>query len=217
MPGSTSALPAEFRDLYPHGDIVAREEVARDVVARVRAFLQPRRPETWRHVEAVAAKAVELAGMFGVDAERAQLAAICHDLAAVVPSHRIIPVAEEVGLELTPEDRLIPQVLHGPIASRVIQRGLGVVDPEVIAAVRYHTTLCAGASAMTKIVFLADKLAYDPTTPDVGYLAAAERALSLGLDEAAYAYLDFVVTNNDRLGWRLHRDLIAAWEELGRA
>jgi predicted HD superfamily hydrolase involved in NAD metabolism len=202
----SSPLPPEFQGLQPAGD----------PIARVCEFLRPRRPETLRHVEAVSAKAVELAELVGADSERVRLAAISHDLAAVVPAPRIVPVAEEVGLELTPEDRLIPQVLHGPIASMVIQLGLGVVDPEVVAAVRYHTTLCRGASSMTKIVFLADKLAYDLTTLDVGYISAAERALTVGLDEAVHAYLDFVVTNNDRLGWRLHSDLTGAWEELGK-
>jgi HD superfamily phosphohydrolase YqeK len=91
-----------------------------------------------------------------------------------------------------------------------------VSDPEVIAAVCYHTTLCPGAATVTKIVFLADKLAYDPTTSDVGYIAEAERALTLGLDEAVYVYLNFVVTNKDRLGWRLHSDLVGAWNELGK-
>ncbi len=53
---------------------------------------------TLAHCQAVAEQARELAARFCVDVGRANLAAVCHDLAAVVPHEQAVAVAEEMGL-----------------------------------------------------------------------------------------------------------------------
>lgn len=177
-------------------------------------FLAPRRPDTWQHVQAVARAAEELACRFGADVRMARLAGHAHDLAAVVPHAEIIPVAESWGVPLSEADRAIPQVVHGPLAAAVLHARLGVKDEPILDAVRYHTTLRQGAALLEKIVFLADKLAYDPTTSRVDYLPALQTGLERSLDAAAYAYLDFVVSHQAELGWRLHPRLLAAHAQL---
>lgn len=185
-----------------------------DPVVDAQRFLAPRCPDTWKHVEAVARKAVELAERFGADREAAYIAGCCHDLAAVVPKALLVQVAEGWRVDLSAEDRAIPQVLHGPLASVVMRERLRVLDPEILGAVRYHTTLRARASPLAKIVFVADKIAFDPTTPRTSYLGAVEQGLAKSLNEAAYAYLHFVVAHQKELGWRLHSNLLEAYKEL---
>jgi len=85
----------------------------------------------------------------------------------------------------------------------------------VLNAIRYHTTLRAGAGVLEKIVFLADKIAYDPASPHKGeYLPGIEAANTL--DEAALAYLTFIVDNTWRYGWYLHPNTLAAYRDLMR-
>ena len=185
-----------------------------DPVIDVQRFLAPRRPETWRHIRAVARVATDLAERFGADLDAARIAAHGHDLAAVVPKPHLVREAERWGILLSAEDRAIPEVLHGPIAAMVLRERLHVLDPGILDAVRYHTTLRPHASALDKIVFVADKIAFDPTTPRTGYLEAMEKGLSESLDSAAFAYIEFVVANRQALGWRLHPDLLGAYEDL---
>jgi len=180
----------------------------------VESFLAPKCPETWRHTLAVAKKALALAPRFGLSPDAVRLAAYSHDLAAVVPCPDLVATAEAWGVPLTAEDRAIPQVLHGPIAAAVIQARLAVQDIAVLDAVRYHTTLRSHATPLDLLLFVADKIAFDPTTPRLDYLAAMQSGLERSLEAAAWAYLDFVVSHVSELGWRLHPNLVAAHAHL---
>jgi predicted HD superfamily hydrolase involved in NAD metabolism len=196
------SVPVWFESLTASGD----------PVADVRRFLRAAGPvDTLRHVSRVAGAGRRLARRFGVLLAQSDLACCAHDLAAVVPLRQILAAAEALGVPLTGADRAIPQVVHGPVAAAVLRARLGVGDEEVLNAVRFHTTLRAGASALEMLVFIADKIAYDPTTRDVSYhpaLAAARGTASL--PELCFIYLDWAVREGPRLGWRLHPNLLAA-------
>ena len=47
---------------------------------------------------------------------------------------------------------------HGKIAAYVMEHKLGITDPDILDAVRYHTTGRAGMSQLEKVVFLADAI-----------------------------------------------------------
>ncbi|MGD8626966.1 MAG: bis(5'-nucleosyl)-tetraphosphatase (symmetrical) YqeK [Anaerolineae bacterium] len=169
--------------------------------------------DTLDHVERVAAEACRLAERLGLDEEAANLAGLAHDLGGVVPVEERVAVAEGMGLAVSEADRAMPLVLHGPIAAEAAAWKLGVDDDEVLNAIRYHTTLRRGAGLLEKVIFVADKMAYDPTSPHRGeYLPAMQEASSL--DGAALAYLDFLLDNTWRYGWYLHPRAVAAYREL---
>ena len=178
-----------------------------------RFYREGGRLDTLDHVDRVAAEARRLAARLGLDEEAANLAALAHDLAAVVPVEERVAVAEGLGLAVSEADRAMPLLLHGPIAAEAVAWKLGVDDEEVLNAIRYHTTLRRGASLLEKVVFVADKIAYDPASPHRGeYLPAMQEAGSL--DGAALAYLDFLLENTWRYGWYLHPRAVAAYREL---
>ncbi len=186
-------------------------------VKDVRRFLQAvGRLDTLRHVSHVAAMGRQLARRFSLSLAQSDLTCIAHDLAAVVPAREILGVVERLGVPLSDADRAIPQVIHGPVAAAVLREKLGVADEEVLNAVRYHTTLRAGASPLEQLTFIADKFAYDPTTPDMSFHPALVGAwqAGAGLPELCFIYLDWAVRVGPRLGWRLHPHLLAAHTEL---
>lgn len=199
----------------------------------VRRFLrQASRLDTLKHVAQVNAAARALARRVSPSPSRRppkggwwargegelyelDLASTAHDLAAVVPLRQILEVAEQYNVPLSEADRAIPQVVHGPVAAAVLEQELGVTDEDVLNAVRYHTTLRAHASPLEQLVFIADKIAHDPTARHTGFhpalLAARETA---SLPELCFIYLDWAVTDGPRLGWQLHPNLVTAWEWL---
>jgi predicted HD superfamily hydrolase involved in NAD metabolism len=193
-----------FDKLHRSGDPAADVERFYRVVERL---------DTLAHVTQVAAEARVLAAQLGADRQTASLAALAHDLAAVVPATQMIAVAEDMGLHVGGADRAIPMLLHGPIAAAALVDKLDVSDRDLLNAVRYHSTLRAGASTLEKIVFLADKIAYDPTSPHSGEYVLALRAAS-SLDDAALVYLDFTLDNAWRYGWLLHPNAVAAYRDL---
>lgn len=193
-----------FAELQPGGELAADLQ---------RFYQAAGRPETLAHVTKVAAKARTLAARHGADVRVANLAALAHDLAAVVPVTEMPGVAQRLGLTVGETDRAIPLLLHGPIAAAILAGRLGVEDRDLLNAVRYHSTLRAGAGTLEKIVFLADKIAYDPASPHGGeYLPDLVAASSL--DGAVLVYLDFLLDNAWRYGWLLHPHAVAAYREL---
>ena len=161
----------------------------------------------------MAAEARALARRYNLDEASANLAALAHDLAAVVPVDERVAFAAEIGIPLSAADRALPALLHGPIAAAMLAARLDVYDRDVLQAVHYHTTLRAGAGPLEKTVFVADKLAYDPSSPHDGSYVPAMRAAG-SLDEAALIYLEFLLNNTWRYGWRLHPQAVAAYRDL---
>ena len=185
-------------------------------VADVRRFLREAgRLDALQHVSRVAAVGRRLARRLAIPLTQSDLACTAHDLAAVVPLRDILAAAETLGVPLTEADRAIPQVVHGPVAAAALRARLGVTDEDVLNAVRYHSTLRAGASPLEMLTFVADKIAYDPTTRDVSYHPAlfATRDTA-SLPTLCFIYLDWALREGPRLGWRLHPHLLAAHAEL---
>ena len=171
--------------------------------------------ETLAHVTSVAVKARSMASRHGVSDQAAHLAALAHDLAAGIPVPEMPTVAERMGVQVGDADRAIPIILHGSIAAATLVTKLDIDDEDILNAVRYHTTLRAGASNLEKVVFLADKIAYDPKSPHQGDYVQAMRATE-SLDEAALIYLDFLLDNAWRYKWWPHPNALAAHRELVR-
>jgi predicted HD superfamily hydrolase involved in NAD metabolism len=183
--------------------------------ADVRRFLRGGHLATLHHVAQVNAAGRRLARRFGLPLDSVDLACTAHDLAAVVPLREIVMAAERLGVPLSEADRAIPQVIHGPVAAAVLQQRLGVRDTYGLNAVRYHTTLRAGASPLEQLVFIADKIALDPTSRHMGFHAALLAVKEVAsLRELCLIYLDWAVREGPGLGWKLHPNLTAAWEEM---
>ncbi len=173
---------------------------------------------TLAHTRAVVGQARLLAARYCANMKqamkRAAVAAWCHDMAAAVPPGDLVRVAEDWGVPLTDSDRAVVSVIHGPLAAAVARQRLGIVDEDILNAIRYHSTCRAGASMLEKVVFVADKLALDPTAPRNDFLPDLKASLSKGIDAAALVYLDWVMTNEYALGWTIHAHVRAAQAEL---
>jgi predicted HD superfamily hydrolase involved in NAD metabolism len=185
-----------------------------DPAASVRSFYEVvGRLDTLDHVTNVAAEARTLAVRHGLDLVATNLAALAHDLASIVPVAEMPAVAQQLGVSMTEADKAIPMLLHGPIAAAALAERLNVQGRAILDAVRYHTTLRPGAGALEKVIFVADKLAYDPASPHHGdYVPKMQAAGSL--EESSLVYLDFLMTNAWRYRWVPHPTAVAAYREL---
>ena len=172
-----------------------------------------RLPEEVRgHTERVLDEALRLAARHGGRLRRqVRVAALGHDLLRVTPREDLLRLAGEAGIEPNEAERTEPLLLHGPVAAWLLRERFGVVDAEVLDAVRYHTTGRAGMSDLEKVVFLADKtepdeLAHYPQWRDVRDLAQDD------LDAAMLRALELYLERARREGWTVHPDVLAARE-----
>ncbi|GFN30291.1 bis(5'-nucleosyl)-tetraphosphatase (symmetrical) YqeK [Paenibacillus xylaniclasticus] len=154
-----------------------------EMIESVKAQMPERR---WLHVQGVMATSVELANRFGADPERAELAAILHDVAKYWPTERMERIIREEQLpqELLEYDK---ELWHAPVGALVAEREYGVTDPEVLDAIRYHTSGRIGMTLLEKIVCLADYMEPSREFPGVNKIRAeaehsVEKALLAGFD-----------------------------------
>ena len=138
----------------------------------VRSRLSDKRYE---HTINVKKMAVKLAKQYGVDEEKAALAALLHDSAkelgkdemrAIMQAH---PEYAEGG-----ESRPTP-VWHGICAAILARTEWGVEDEAVLSAIACHTAGKPGMSKLDKIVYLADMSSAERDWPGVNRLRKLER------------------------------------------
>jgi predicted HD superfamily hydrolase involved in NAD metabolism len=122
---------------------------------RLRAEMEP---ETLAHAERSAELAVRLAKQHGVDPERAELAALIHDVADHFSARELLILTERYGLDVSLTEARVPQLLHGKVGAEILRRDWGISDEELLDAVRYHITGGVRMTPLAKVVFVADKL-----------------------------------------------------------
>jgi predicted HD superfamily hydrolase involved in NAD metabolism len=152
---------------------------------------------TIEHCQRVAVQAKGLAGQFGADPSAARMAGWLHDVSALFPVDQRLSIARELGVDVLPEEEKAPMLLHQKLSAVMAREIFCAVDGAVLSAVECHTTLKANASTLDKVLFVADKIAWDqPGVPP--YALEITEALGSGLatqrplDEAALCYLEFL-------------------------
>ncbi|MGE5380342.1 MAG: bis(5'-nucleosyl)-tetraphosphatase (symmetrical) YqeK [Methylocystaceae bacterium] len=115
-------------------------------------------PHRFQHSLGVASAAAKLAAQHGEDQQKAELAGLLHDYAKNLDAPTLIAVAEYLGIELAAEDRLLPDLLHGPVGALLVKQDLGLQDQQILAAISSHTMGGLSMSNLDKIIFLADMI-----------------------------------------------------------
>lgn len=152
------------------------------------AFARLPRP-LQEHIQRVRQEAGTLARRFGLDEERVDLAALAHDMARATPVRDLRRLARSYRLSVSPVDDGLPVLLHGPVGAAWLRRRLHLHDPEIAAAVRWHSTAAPGLSPLGKVIFLADKL--DPAKEGrYPFMERVRRLARNDLDAAVLAFLE---------------------------
>ena len=162
------------------------------------------------HTMGTVLTAVELAGRYGADGERARLAALLHDCAKVA-GRLILEQAEEAGLILDASAAGMKGLLHAKVGAIYAKKLFGVDDAQVLNAIEYHSTGRAGMGLLEKIVYLADMIEPGREFPDV---EALRRLAKADLDLAVIEAMRVSVQNVRERGKTLHPDTLEALDAL---
>jgi len=171
--------------------------------------------KTAEHCSAVASKAKELAKRFNSDSSKAEQAGYLHDVSAVIPNEKRIDFAQSQSVEILAEEIQYPMIIHQKLSVILAREAFGVIDNEILSAIGCHTTLKAKPTLLDKVVFLADKIAWDK---DGGppYLSKVVKAMDESLDVAVLEYLNYLWERRSQLKV-IHPWLIEAREYLIQA
>lgn len=169
-------------------------------------------PKTAAHCKAVANESRRLAQKFGADEAKAEIGGWLHDVSVIIPSPQRTQLARDLDIDVLPEEDTFPMIIHQKLSAVFAREMFNVTDASILSAIGCHTTLKANATLLDKIVFIADKIAWDqPGTPP--YLADLLPALEQSIDHAAFVYCDYLWQQRDSLRV-VHPWLVDAYTEL---
>lgn len=139
-------------------------------------------PKRYKHTINVKKMAVHLAEKYGADPEKAALAALLHDALKERKKDELLQILQDNAIIAQNAQNSPAPVWHGVCAAILAQTKWGVTDPDVLSAIRCHTTGKPGMSKLDKIIYLSDMISEERDYPEVYELRQlAEQDLDLAV------------------------------------
>ena len=161
-----------------------------------------------QHTHNVAKLAVELARMYGLDTQKAELAALLHDIMKQQPDDIMLHRARQSDI-IEKIDRKPMPVLHGFAAADYARREMGIEDEEILMAIKSHTCGRKNMTDIEKVIYLADMLSEERNFPEKEpLLALARQNLDIAMEQALKDSINWL---NER-GGEIDRDSYEALE-----
>ena len=186
------ALAIYERGLY-------QPEPIRALYDKLRPMLTEKR---MRHTAGVLLTTLSLAEQNGVDTKKSQVAALLHDCAKYLPR-------EELLTRSTDPNPILP-VLHAEVGACIASEQFGISDPEILQAIRLHTTGDANMTPLDKVVYLADMI-----EPSRDYPGVDELRKETNLDRATLLALHRSLQHITERGFAVHPATLRAIKDLG--
>lgn len=150
----------------------------------------------YQHTLGVMETAIQLAEKYGANPKQAEQAAIFHDYAKFRPKDEMKNIIVEQKM---PADLLYfnSELWHAPVGAYLAEKEAGITDPEVLDAIRYHTSGRIGMKLLDKIIYLADYIEpgrHFPGVDEVRDLAAKD--LDIALIQSIKNTIQFLMKKN---------------------
>ena len=111
----------------------------------------------YEHTKGVMYTAGCLAMAHGYSIEKAMLAGLLHDCAKCIPDDEKIKICEKNDIPITPVEYEAPdKLLHAKLGAYLAETEYEVSNPEILHAIKVHTTGEPDMSILDKIIYIAD-------------------------------------------------------------
>lgn len=166
------------------------------LLAQVRAQMNEKR---YIHTLGVAASARTLAQKYGADPDKAELAGIVHDYCKCWPTSRM----HDYLLRYNVSEEIIhgeKELWHAFVGAIVIQDECRITDPDILQAVRYHTTGRVNMSLLEKVVCVADYIEPNRNYPGIDQVRMlAEQNLDQALAYGLGSTIQFLIEQKKQI------------------
>ena len=112
--------------------------------------------ERYLHSKRTADTAEKLCMLHGYDAKKGRVAGLLHDIAREHTSPEIFELAGRDRYGISSIEREYPVLLHGRAGAVLASEKLGIVDEDILDAVRWHTTGKRDMPGLTAVLYIAD-------------------------------------------------------------
>ncbi len=114
------------------------------------------KPDRFDHTLGVAYTAANMAYVHGADVEKALIAGYLHDCAKCMSHEEQIKCCEKNNIDITEVERKNHSLLHAKVGMYLARTKYDIYDPDILNAIRWHTTGRENMSLLEKIVYIAD-------------------------------------------------------------
>jgi predicted HD superfamily hydrolase involved in NAD metabolism len=144
----------------------------------------------YQHTLGVKETAIQLALQYQVDEKQAELAAIFHDYAKYRDKQEMKSIIEQqqLGDDLLHFNK---ELWHAPVGAYLVEKEVGITDPEILDAIRFHTSGRPNMTKLEKIIYLADYIEPGRHFPGVDEVREFAR---LDLDKALIQAVQNTIT-----------------------
>ena len=108
------------------------------------------------HTLGVEFTAAALAMKYQADVTDAQIAGLLHDCAKCLTDEKRVSICEKHQISMTDIERRNPFLLHAKVGEYLAREKYGITNPDILNAIRFHTTGRENMSLLERIVFVAD-------------------------------------------------------------
>lgn len=152
----------------------------------------------YEHTEGVMYTAAALAMAHEYSIENAMLAGLLHDCAKCISNDEKIRICNKNDILITPVENDNPQLLHAKLGAYLAETLYEVNNPEILHAIKVHTTGEPAMSILDKIIYIADYI--EPgrdKAPNLNYVRKlAYRDLDACMAQILHDMLPYLATRN---------------------
>ena len=144
--------------------------------------------DRFEHTIGVMYTAESLAMRYGVDMTKAAVAGLLHDCAKCIPNAQKIKMCKKHDIEITEMEEKNPSLLHAKLGAYMAEAAYGVNDPEILSAIKWHTTGKPDMSMLDIIIYMADYI--EPNRDKAPNLKQIRKLCFENIEEALYQVLE---------------------------
>ncbi|MCA1318863.1 bis(5'-nucleosyl)-tetraphosphatase (symmetrical) YqeK [Bacillus tianshenii] len=148
------------------------------------------------HTIGVMETSILLAKKYGVDENKAELAAIFHDYAKFRDKEEMRNIILEQNM---PQDLLThhDELWHAPVGAYLVEKEVGITDKEVLEAIKCHTAGKINMTTLDKVLYVADYIEPGRDFPGVEEVReSAESSLDIALIQAMKNTISYLLKRN---------------------
>lgn len=144
--------------------------------------------DRYEHTLGVMVTAESLAMRYGADITKASVAGLLHDCAKCIPNDKKLKMCKKHHIEISEMEEQNPSLLHAKLGAYIAEHVYNVTDPEILSAIRWHTTAKPDMSLLDIIVYMADYI--EPNRDKAPDLKEIRKLSFENIEEALFRVLE---------------------------
>lgn len=176
-------------------------EIIENIQKELKEKLSEKRYE---HSLGVMKKAGELAKIYKIDTDIAELTGLAHDIAKEMTKEEKLEYAKKHHIEIDEIEKSNIGLLHAKIGADIAKNKYGF-NIEMQNAIKYHTVTNPDMDLLAKIIFVSDKIEENREYEGVQEL---RKLAEINIDECMLKILDYTIKENIDKGKLVHPNSI---------